>query len=614
LRPLRGTSLATFCPWAIALILVLWGVASRNPAALLFGQVIWVGMLLPARHAWWTRFPAGTLLLVAGYLLVAEGLWLISAVRDVSMSAWAPLVVHGVSAGLGGVTFVHLRRRFRHGGSDEPGPCDRQRTSPLDLLLVGCVTAITVPILRPGRLLGAVQLSVPGWEHMHNLARASLVDERGFIDYGGLSPARHASGDYYPRGFHLVFSVLGRASRLSPNGDLQAWMLGYVRMYWLVWAMIAVTAAACAFHATFRVTARSGLSMVSALASMAIVFVPQVMYRVITPGFSSFALGTLAVAVSLSAFLFERPTSESTVIAAAGFAVASHGWLLLAPVALVGTLCLLVVSALGRGTSGSRRSEGSTWRVAVPLAPILSLAARPWWFTLSSGDAGAQAQENGAIESPPALIVVGCIAACLTYLAVAPRWGIVARSSVPALLLGALFVVSVRAAAWHVDYYYPKKVLWGALLLLAPLAVSGVIAAGCAIIGRLPDALRKAAEVGGGVTLLAVVALTVHSTLAQVVLNRPFLGKETVQAAERAVDFRPSAQLIVWQVGTSGDSRLASMWGRAARDVREQPSIDVSSIDFSAISVADICEMARDSGVEVELLVGSGRASPVSCP
>jgi hypothetical protein len=96
-------------------------------------------------------------------------------------------------------------------------------------------------------------------------------------------------------------------------------------------------------------------------------------------------------------------------------------------------------------------------------------------------------------------------------------------------------------------------------------------------------------------------------------LNRPFLNSSSVSAAERAVDFRPTSQLVVWGVGSPNDDRIASLWGRAARDVRMYPALDVSNIDFAATSRAGLCTAAAEAGVHIKLLVGDANAQPLAC-
>jgi len=612
-RSLRETTTPVdLLVWATSLVLVVIGVAGGNPAALLLGQVGWAALVVMPGAAVWRRVPVAAVLLIFFYIAAGEVMWLLVRVTGLStgwqMTAALPSMVSGVLASAAGYRLL--------GGWISPGQGSGWSTargpmmSAMGSFLV--VLVLAWPSLRGGTQLGTTQYAVPGLEHMHNVVRAAVVDRTGMIPYGRLSPAHNVAGDYYPRGFHLVVAWLNASVDVDLRTNVQQWIVGYLRLFWLVWALVALSLATMAS----QVFARLGHRQFAAAAVLGgcVIFLPFVYDDIVLVGFSSYVLGIFAVSVSLTTYLCREWSTWTVLTCVASFVVASHGWLVLAVVPLLLTAHQILVLRRRKG-SAARGQAIRHWSRVVALSSALALIAiRPWVFTYLSGDATSQAKENGAIAQPPTILALG-VAAALALVLFWPSGRALLRSlALPVAAFAIMALVGVRAAGWDTDLYYPRKMFWALILLLAPIALACWLHLGDWLIQRvLPIALGRVRVLAGAAVVL-LACLSARQAAVDLLLDRPLESPSSVRLAEHALDRGAAFQLVSLSEASSDSNRVASMWGRAARDIRGLQSVDVSEIDFNTATPAVMCARGAAMGVPVHVVTRQfGRLTEQPC-
>jgi hypothetical protein len=593
--------------WLLCALLTLAGFALKNPAALFLAQAGWLALLLPLRERC-AALPAAAVLLAATYLALSELLWMgsraLGAAPRGEVLDKIPLVVSLLLA-----AFVVRRAGFN-------GPLRRLRATQLSSMslpgLVGCaaVAALVWPALRPGAGLSAVPFAAGGFEHMHNLARAALIGGDHVVPYGDLNPVRNFTGDYYPRGFHLLASWFNAALGLDPNSDTEAWAVGYIRLSWLVWALLAVALFSLGRVLALRLGAAREISLASGLASAAVLFLPYVHYAIVGVGFVAYAVALLAVAATLAVVGAGEKGPWPSLLASAAFVVASHGWLVLAPVA----------AAIGAATF-------LFWRAGAPLRRQLALAlalgavalvgARPAIFTLFSGSAQTQAKEPGSIALVPPVLLLMVAAGLMLLTLLCGRDADLLRDTVaPAAALVLASVVGVRAAGWNVGLYYPQKIFWALFVLLAAPAIVGAVVTLQPLLRAVRPAALRGTLVGGAVCAALLLPTTAQPRAVEaLVLGRTSAGPTTAELASRALAVAAEKQLVAIGVDGETPDLLASMWGRAGRDIRGLPSLDVSNIPWAEATRERVCSGARDAGVTLMLVARSedGRLRVSDC-
>jgi hypothetical protein len=571
--------------WSVCAALAALGLLTNNPAALFVATAGWLTQVIPVRIPLARALPLAGVVLAAVMIAVSELIWLVErTMPDLPidlrhLSSAMPLLA---AAAAGSLTF--RKRDTVDATRRADGDWSREG------LHLAAVLAVVSPCLLLGTSLAAAPFALPGFEHMHNLVRATYVEHLSYIPYGPLGPAHNFSGDYYPRGFHLVADWFNAAAGNESNATLHRWVVGYLRMYWIFWALavLAVGSAARCFAA--RLGAPGLVAGAAGVAGAALLLLPSVYHGVIEPGFGSFGVGVLAVAVSLAAAVEGRyPTDRLWVglIACAAFVVGSHGWLLTTPV--VGAVAAFHLIPTSRG---SRRSRGSALlQVTVPIAAVLA-SARPWWFTLVSGDAAAQAKEPGRIDPVPlglgGILLVGCLLGLVAAFKARRMRHLIA----PLAAAAAVSFIAFRASGNELDLYYPRKVLWADLILVLPLGIGGwtVLAAG--LLRRLPAGESQSRE---RLTVGLATAVLI-SLAAPTVLDLFRAAPSQVSLASNALDNAITYQLVAVQVDGADADFATSMWGRAGRNLHGAPSLDVSEIELSSMTPEVVCTFNDPAG------------------
>jgi hypothetical protein len=286
----------------------------------------------------------------------------------------------------------------------------------------------------------------------------------------------------------------------------------------------------------------------------------------------------------------------AVVVPSAAFVVATHGWLVLAPVPAT----VAAVEMIRWWRRPERAGHTKLVFGSLACAALVLAAIRPWAFTLLSGDAGSQAQERGYVEHAPwllgALVAIGLV--LLSGFALRHRFG--GAELVPFAALMLVSVVAFHAAGWQLELYYPQKVIWAVFVLLAPLAVAGWV--------RSVTFSRRGSTVspvGGKLVVLVLVAAAMltlsRSGFLPLGLTHSSARSTSLALAGSAIASSGSHQLLIVRVNGPDEDRLTSMWGRAARDIRGLPAVDVSEIDFDGITPERMCEIARARGVAAEI-------------
>ncbi len=613
-RPVReSVAPVDVLAWTVSLVLVGFGVASGNPAALLLGQIGWFALLLMPQSEMWHRIPVAAVLVLFVYVAAGEVAWLAVRMTGLTngwqLTAALPSMLSGV---LGTASAGLLLSRLRERGTLRP-PVRPMRQHFASAAGFVALLAVAFPALRSGTQLGAAGFAIPGTEHMHNLLRAAVVNREGLIPYGILSPVRNFTGDYYPRGFHLVSAWLNAGVDVRLDTEPQPWVLGYLRLFWLLWAITVMSFATAAGHAFRRLGHQR--TVVAACLGASIIFLPSFYDGVVLVGFSSYLLAITAVSVSIMTFLFQPWNRATVLVSLAAFVVASHGWLVLAVVPFV--LAVRQLWSLRPRPQAAARPSAMAWTAGLAVSAALAvMAARPWVYTLLSGDASRQARENGYIEAPPPLAAV-VAASGLTLILFWPAGRSLARrAAVPVGAMACVVVLGFRAAGWDLELYYPRKLVWATTLLLLPLALAAWLHLGDRLLVRVSrDGSPNAPRAIAGLVVLALVTFLVRASVPDLLLNRPRMPADSVRLAERAVESGGQYQLIAVGVGDSDADRASSMWGRAARDMRGLPSLDVSEIDFDGATAAGMCYHATAAGVPAHVITRlQGSLTERTCP
>lgn len=601
--------------WTTSLVLVGLGVAGGNPASLLLGQIGWAALLLGPETEVWRRMAGAAVLLIFTYVAAGEALWIVARLGGIA-GGWQgtgafPSVLSGILATASATPFLRLWKQ-RSSSGEKTDSLLRRHLGPAAAFLA--VMVLTFPALRGGTQLGTAGFAISGSEHMHNLLRAAEVDRVGFIPYGYLSPIRDFTNDYYPRGFHLVSAWLNAGVDVTRETEPQPWILGYLQLFWLLWAMTVLSLTSAASHAFNRLGHRNG--WVAGVLGASVIFVPAFYDGVVMVGFSSYLLALLAVSVSLTTFLFQRWSYGTVLVSLAAFVVASHGWLVMAVVPLSLAACQLW-SLRPPKSRTERASSPGRWAAAVAGSAAVSLlAARPWGFTLLSGDATNQAKENGHIEGAPTVwaVITGLGLALLLFW---PLGRSLARIvSIPVTALALIAFVGIRAAGWDLDLYYPRKIVWATLLLLLPLALASWVHLGDRLVGRVTaHGHTRLYRGGAGIATVLLAGLLVLPSVSDLMFNRPRVPADSVRLAERAVEVGGEYQLIIVDVDGAEADRASSMWGRAARDMRRLPSVDVSEINFETATAEGMCYSAAAVGVPARVVTRvAGVPTEQACP
>lgn len=141
------------------------------------------------------------------------------------------------------------------------------------------------------------------------------------------------------------------------------------------------------------------------------------------------------------------------------------------------------------------------------------------------------------------------------------------------------------------------------MLLLLPLALAAWLHLGDRLLVRVTaHGHTRLFRAVAAVAVVALVGSSVLRSVSDLLLNRPRVPADSVRLAERAVEIGGEYQLIAVGVGDAEADRASSMWGRAARDMRSLPSLDVSEIDFETATAEGMCYSAAAAGVPAHVV------------
>jgi hypothetical protein len=456
-------------------------------------------------------------------------------------------------------------------------------------------------------VIGTAEFVLPSVDIIHNMSRAAVVQDLGYIPYGLSSPATALSGDYYPRGFHLVAALLARSLGVDPQVDTELWALDFARMFWLMWALVLVALAVWAVRLQESQTGARLVPLVFVAATApAFLLLHPVFFGIIVPGFPSFALAILATIVSLMHLSSDGRLARALPLTAVCAVVISHSW---------PTLMLIVGLAAAARLVRERReaSASSVWGPSLTVGLVsLVLILRPLGTTLLSGDAANQARENGSIAVVPTVILAALALGGVVWL-LSPV-GANQRVVIASALLGAalLEVAALFATDWDWSLYYPRKVVWASVLIfLSPLAMAAQQLA-CMATDRVHRrAPRLRAEILATLCSLFAVAIVVRGVSSTMLMNRPLLEARIAALAHQALG-RSDVQIVAHRYMTQESDYAANMWGHGGLELQGVAALNLSDFNVGDLPRRRLCGF---TGLTRPLLVYSSQdlTSPTTC-
>jgi len=560
----------------------------------------WAAQALSGDEPTWRLLPASAVLLVAWFIAMGELSWLLS--RAGLPHAALPFAFTGLfTVGCAGAAARRLRSR-RDQGTIQGRSTWRQQ---LGTFVV--VAAAMWPALRPGLDIGTAEFVLPAVDIMHNMSRAALVQEIGYIPYGLASPVSELSGDYYPRGFHLMTASLAQVLHINPRDDAELWALDFARLFWLMWGLVMLALAAWAVRLQeMRSASRPAPLVFVAVTTPAVLLLAPVFWGIVLPGFPSFALALLGTIVALTQLSATRALGRALVVSSASAVVVIHAW---QPLLLVIALAGAVRIFREWRESPMLRSTSAFAVVGVAVA----LTFRPLGAALLSGDATSQARENGSIAGIPVLVLAAWAVGVVVWLA-SPTGG-ERRAVIGAAFFGAVLLecaaLVVTDGEWNL--YYPRKVVWASVLIfLPPLAVAarGLLAAGSnRVQGRISGVRIEAILL---VLVIVAALMSVRSITVTVLANRPFLEARLAAFAHQSLD-RSDVQVVAHRFMTEESDYAADMWGRGGLELQGPPALNLSDVKVGDMSLGQLC---ATPDLKRRLLVYSTdnpTAEPITC-
>jgi hypothetical protein len=561
---------------------------TQDAAAVFAAQVWWTASALAGEGHTWRQIPTGAVIVVVGYIWLGELIWLSSLVglSDGALLRPVGVLLTLLCASL--AAWVASRR-------PDPVAAPVAWSALRRVVAAGAVSACAWPALRPGREIGTAEFVLPSVDIIHNMSRAAIVQDRGYIPYGLASPASALDGDYYPRGFHLVAASLLRLVGVDPRVDTELWALDFARTFWLMWALVLVALAAWAVRLQDWRTGARGAPLVFVAATAPAVALLQPMFRgIVLPGFPAFALATLATIVALMHLSTERKLPRALLVTTTAAVVIAHAWPTL--------LLVVALAAIGR-LVGERRIAQSlvmSWSALATAVISLLLVLRPLSATILSGDAANQAREPGSIAVVPSIVLAAWVIGAVLWL-VSPA-GTLHRAVVAPAMFGAalLELVALTATDWEWKLYYPKKVVWASVLIfLPPLAVAAQHFASV-VTDRIS---RRAPWLHAQVVVVALVLLAVIATTRGVsralLTNQPLLEARVAALAHQSLN-RSDVQVVAQRYMTPESDYAVNRWGHAGLELRGVPALNLSDIVIGDVPREELCNTA---GLNRRLLI-----------
>jgi hypothetical protein len=540
-------------------------------------------------------------LIVVGYVAIGEFGWLLSLAGWSLHEALQRTLVVLLTVGCAVAAGLSLRRAC------DPPAVVTASTALRGGVAAGAVIAAVWPAIRPGHVIGTAEFVLPSVDIIHNMSRAAVVQHLGYIPYGMSSPVTALSGDYYPRGFHLVASLLARSLGVDPQVDTELWALDFARMFWLMWALVLVALAVWAVRLQESQTGARLVPLVCVAATApALLLLHPVFFGIIVPGFPSFALAILATIVSLMHLSSDGHLARALPLTAVCAVVIGHSWPTL----------LLIVGLAAAARLVRERREASTSGVLGPSLTVglvsLVLILRPVGSTLLSGDAANQARQNGSIAVVPTVILAALALGGVVWL-LSPV-GANQRVVIASALLGAalLEVAALFATDWDWSLYYPRKVVWASVLIfLSPLAMAAQQLT-CMVTDRVHRrAPRVRAEILATMCSLFAVAIVVRGVSSTMLMNRPLLEARIAALAHQALG-RSDVQIVAHRYMTQDSDYAANMWGRGGLELQGVAALNLSDLNVWDLPRQRLCGF---TGLKRPLLVYSSQdlTSPTTC-
>jgi hypothetical protein len=506
--------------------MVLCGVVLSSPALTVAGLVVLCALAAPRRLDWDVAFAMA----IMAALAVASVSGLVAGWADLDLSALPARtsLVAGVAVLLAAV--VVLR------GPLAPGP----DVSLAAWAPAACAAALGVlQALSPNSTLAWALLGTDLAEHTIMLAE---VREAGMLDY---------TADPYPRGLHALLAFVPPGAATSPEAllvqDLQTW--GAASWLSLAACLLALTATTARFARLCGLSRRTAALACVGLGAAG--FTDPVVETLVLMGA---APASLAVVVLLAGVLRQlsaawAPKSSVLLPQVWALGVVAHLW---QPLVLVPAGAALLVAWTARGADLRRTVLSAGGVLSGLMAGLLAVPAL--LGVVRSGGTGLAAIP-GEISAPP-LAVLGV---ALIALGARPA----ASAAVPALwggLLGSAGTVAVllHGAGKGLDLasYYPRKGLWFAVLLIAPLAAVVLV-----VVARFAVRVTaRAVQASGPASRVARLALPAMVVAALIGFVLPQMVAQPWTAA-RAVT-------LPWDEGSSAKGRgmLALAADAAARE------------------------------------------------
>jgi hypothetical protein len=450
----RGLVLAV-----VGLVLVLTGLAARNPTLLLLGLTSVTAALAA------TRLPVDLAVPAAAMALLVAATSAGRAANAVGVDLLGQPVILALLylAYAGGVTWRVLRR-LASPRQPRGGPRWWAFAPAFVAVATGLLQAVSVAVARSWAFYGT--------DLIHHMTNVEVLQHRGSLDY---------AASQYPQGFHML-AALGSVPG-APLDDPDR-LLGYdlrlvAGLTWLALALVLWTGASLTVRIGRRLSAPAGVPDIAAVVlGCGALLMNTFLNGFVFLGAAASLLGVVALWIVPLAALDDRSGRPQlgylVIVGCLSAACLGNLWqpLVLAPACAV---LLLVGTQLPGLTSRLRTRAGV--RRAVRFVPWMILALLVGAMPVLAGGgagglAGVAAIPGHFPGDPWRLLVPGvCCAAMLVR-----RW----REPWARLLLGSAigllgtWLVLLRGSSYQIEQWYPVKAAWFEALLLAPLLAVGV--------------------------------------------------------------------------------------------------------------------------------------------